>query len=217
MPAPILCYVTDRKSLADARNEGDRIHSLLERIQQALKSGVDWIQIREKDLEGQDLLQLAAAAVRFQSTAGRQARSRILINDRLDVALAAGADGVHLGDNSIPLRTISAWRRESGRADFRIGSSCHSMEQARLAEAEGADYVFFGPIFSTPSKERFGPPQGLQQLAEVCRSVSIPVVAIGGVNTENAFSCYQAGARGIAAIRIFQDSPDLAVLTAKLR
>jgi thiamine-phosphate pyrophosphorylase len=101
--------------------------------------------------------------------------------------------------------------------DFQIGVSCHSIQEATRAEKDGASYVFFGPVFSTPSKERFGPPQGLQKLAEVCRALSVPVLAIGGVDTENAISCYHAGASGIAAIRLFQDSPDMGALTPKLR
>jgi thiamine-phosphate pyrophosphorylase len=101
--------------------------------------------------------------------------------------------------------------------DFLVGVSCHSQEAAKSAEDGGADYIFFGPVFTTPSKAAYGAPQGLARLAEVCRSVSLPVLAIGGIALENATSCLAAGAAGIAAIRLFQDAYDLASLVKTLR
>ena len=170
-------------------------------IVRAAKSGATWIQIREKDLPSRALLELARFAVAETWAAG----ARVLVNDRLDVALAAKAAGVHLGENSVPVETVRAWHRAAGRADFLIGVSCHSLASARAAERGGADYVFFGPVFATPSKEAFGPPQGVERLREVCASVKIPVLAIGGINQDNARECMEAGAAGIAAIRLFQD------------
>ena len=105
------------------------------------------------------------------------------MNDRLDVALAANAAGVHLGENSLPLEAVAEWRRSSGRTDFLIGVSCHSLDAARAAERGGADYIFFGPVFATPSKAAFGPPQGIERLREVCAAVKIPVLAIGGITS----------------------------------
>ncbi len=105
---------------------------------------------------------------------------------------------------------MAEWRRASGRTDFQIGVSCHSIEAARAAERGGADYIFFGPVFPTPSKASFGAPQGIERLREVCATVNIPVLAIGGVTLENAASCVETGAAGIAAIRLFQESPDAA-------
>jgi thiamine-phosphate pyrophosphorylase len=131
--------------------------------------------------------------------------TRVLVNDRLDVALAANAAGVHLGENSLPLEAVSGWRRASGRLDFLIGVSCHSLEAARAAERGAADYIFFGPVFETPSKAAFGAPQGIESLREICTAVQIPVLAIGGINLENARACLAAGAAGVAAIRLFQD------------
>jgi thiamine-phosphate pyrophosphorylase len=163
---------------------------------------VDWIQIREKDLGGRELAGLARTAVDESRAAG----SRVLVNDRLDVAIAAGAGGVHLGENSLPLESVIEWRRSSGRTDFLIGVSCHSLESARAAWRGGGDFIFFGPVFATPSKAAFGPPQGIERLREVCASVEIPVLAIGGVNAGNAAACIDAGAAGIAAIRLFQDA-----------
>jgi thiamine-phosphate pyrophosphorylase len=129
---------------------------------------------------------------------------RVYVNDRLDVALATGAAGVHLGEKSLPLGAVIEWRRSTGRSDFQVGVSCHSLESARAAEQGGADYIFFGPVYATPSKAAYGAPQGIERLREVCRSVEIPVLAIGGINLENAGACLEAGAAGIAAIRMFQ-------------
>jgi thiamine-phosphate pyrophosphorylase len=199
---PILCYVTDRRALDVASST----RALLEAIRRAAASGVDWIQIREKDLEARPLAEL----VRLAIDSARGTSTKILVNDRLDVALAAGAAGVHLGEASLPVDAVAEWRRSSGLAEFQIGASCHSIEAARAAERAGADYIFFGPVFSTPSKAAFGPPQGIERLREVCAAVQIPALAIGGVNLKNAASCVEAGAAGIAAIRLFQEFPDAA-------
>src|SRR5216684_1788056 len=100
---------------------------------------------------------------------------------------------------------------------FLIGASCHSLDAVRSVASGGADYLFFGPIFATPSKAGFGAPQGLERLAEVCRAVSIPVLAIGGITLANASACLAAGASGIAAIRLFQDARDMSSLVQSLR
>lgn len=201
---PIFCYVTQQRALA---------RGLLETIRKTAAAGVDWVQIREKDLEAHALAEL----VRLALTAVRETCASILVNDRLDVALAAGAAGVHLGETSLPAKAVSEWRRSAGRTEFRIGVSCHSLETARAAEGAGADYIFFGPVFATPSKAAFGAPQGIERLREVCRSVRIPVLAIGGVTIENAHSCFTAGAAGVAAIRLFQECEDTSALVARLR
>lgn len=142
---------------------------------------------------------------------------RIFVNDRLDVALAAAAAGVHLGEKSLPLEVVTGWRRSAGRSDFLIGVSCHSLESARAAARGGANYIFFGPVFATPSKAAFGLPQGIERLREICGSVEIPVLAIGGVNAQNARACFAAGAAGIAAIRLFQEAKDEGELAALLK
>jgi thiamine-phosphate pyrophosphorylase len=218
----ILCYVTDRRALEVARIPSDSLagepaslgaHTLHESIRRAVSSGAGWIQIREKDLDSRSLVEL----VRFAVAETRENSVRVLVNDRLDVALAANAAGVHLGENSLPVEVVSEWRRSSGRLDFQIGASCHSLESARAAERGGADYVFFGPVFATPSKAAFGAPQGTERLREVCASVGIPVLAIGGVNAENARECIAAGAAGIAAIRLFQDARNETELAATLK
>jgi thiamine-phosphate pyrophosphorylase len=178
-----------------------QLSSLHNSISRAVAAGIDWIQIREKDLGSRELLELA----RFAVAAARGTPTRVLMNDRLDVALAADAGGIHLGEKSLPLETVVEWRRSSRRDDFQMGVSCHSPEAACAAAAGGADYIFFGPVFATPSKAAFGAPQGIERLREVCASVKIPVLAIGGVNFENARECLKAGASGVAAIRLFQN------------
>ncbi len=222
---PILCYVTDRlapssrEGLAPSEAEGRRADTdVLAVIGGGIAAGLDWVQLREKDLPTRGLLELAREAV----NAARGSATRILINDRLDIALAVGAAGVHLGEASLPLAEVARWcRTASGEKPvpdgFLVGASCHSLAAAVEAERSGADYIFFGPVFATPSKAAYGPPQGLPKLAEVCRRVRIPVLAIGGVTRENAAACLEAGASGVAAIRLFQESTDLAALVSQLR
>jgi len=205
----LLCYVTGRNSLGAA----DPVGSLLAKIRAAIEAGVDCVQIREKDLNARELLALARPAVAMRSGQDRATQLRILINDRLDVALAAGAAGVHLGRESLPAREVVRWCRSGNApAEFLIGVSCHNIEEAREAESAGASYIFFGPVFATPSKASFGPPQGAAKLSEVCRAVRLPVIAIGGVDEENAEECLRAGTAGIAAIRMFQEARDPAAL-----
>jgi thiamine-phosphate pyrophosphorylase len=173
---------------------------------------VDWVQIREKDLSGRESAALTRFALHRASQLDRQSPApRILVNDRLDVALAEGAAGVHLGEQSLPVERARKLVAKH-HAYFLVGASCHSVDAARAAANSGADYLFFGPVFETPSKSSFGPPQGLARLSEVCSSIRVPVLAIGGIDQVNAASCLAAGATGIAAIRLFQDAADLPAL-----
>jgi thiamine-phosphate pyrophosphorylase len=196
-----LCYITDRKAL------GPR--PLLPVIRDAVQAGVDLIQIREKDLPARVLLQLVERAVATAKGSG----TRIVVNDRLDVALAAGADGVHLGTKSIPAEAV----RKGVPEGFLIGVSCHSREDVLRAEAAEADYVVLGPIFETPSKIAYGPPLGLGILRETANVARIAVLALGGVSAERVRECLETGAAGIAGIRIFQDAPSLAARVRELR
>ena len=207
---PLLCYVTDRRQLSVSIDE--QSSSLIERITLAASAGVAWIQVREKDLEGAQLVQIARTAI-----AQVDPVCRLIINDRLDVAVAVGAAGVHLGEKSIPVADAKSYVR--GRhlsEDFLIGGSVHSLEAAEAAERAGADYVIFGPVFPTPSKASFGAPQGLGRLAEVCSKLTIPVLAIGGITPESARHCYLNGAAGIAGIHIFQEAENLHSLVRQL-
>ena len=219
--APILCCVTDRKGLAgDAKEQSN---ALLKRITAAVEAGIDWIQIREKDLSGKELSSLTRAAVaQTKQINERDGKlTRILVNDRLDVALSERASGVHLGENSLPVQDVRKWLDENSdlakREKFLVGASCHSLKAAMTAARDGADYIFFGPVFATPSKAAFGAPQGLQQLGEVCSAVAVPVLAIGGITVDKASDCLATGAAGIAAIRLFQETSDQASLIARFR
>ena len=225
--APLLCYVTDRSLLAAEPARGHK--TLLRKIAAAAAGGVDWIQIREKDLSGKELSTLAREAMKLaRNRAGASPRlpasppaqashARILINDRLDIALAADTGGVHLGEQSLPPQEALRLLKWLARKDFLVGVSCHSPAAAKEAERGGADYLFFGPVFATPSKAVYGAPQGLDRLGEVCRAVTLPVLAIGGITPENSAACLSAGASGIAAIRLFQDAPDLARMVKTLK
>jgi thiamine-phosphate pyrophosphorylase len=186
---------------------------LLQKIERAAKAGVDWIQIRERDLSSRELANLVEQAIpRVGSD------TAVLVNDRVDVTVATDAAGVHLGERSLPL--LEAKKLVSQRLaakKFLVGVSAHSLEGAIQAKQEGADYVIFGPVFATPSKASFGQPQGLQRLKEVCQRLTIPVLAIGGITSDNAGDCMAAGAAGIAAIRLFQHAADLNHLVKELR
>jgi thiamine-phosphate pyrophosphorylase len=194
-------FITDRKALGPGE--------LLPRIAAATRAGVSAIQIRERDLPTRDLLELTRGALQ----AARATSTRIIVNDRLDVALGLGAAGVHLGRESLPVREA----RRIAPSGSLIGASCHSLEEALEAEAEGADYILLGPIYSTPSKVPFGPPLGLEKLREAAGRVRIPVLALGGLTVERARECRAAGAAGIAAIRLFQEAASLEELVRDLR
>ena len=203
--------MTDRRGFGDAAEAQEEL--LLVRIEKAAKAGVDWIQLREKDLSGKQLAGLAGRAARVAAGA-----SAILINDRMDVACAVEAAGVHLGEHSLPVREATRFvqERRAGR-DFLVGASVHSLKTAQKAEQDGANYVIFGPVYATPSKAAFGAPQGLESLRQVCGALAIPVLAVGGITVENARDCLEAGANGIAAIRLFQEANDLSAVVKRLR
>jgi thiamine-phosphate pyrophosphorylase len=184
-------YITDRCAAGG-------IEPLLHCIQAA---SADYIQIREKDLSAKALLDLTRRAVAIT-------KIPILVNGRADIALAAGAHGVHLPGGSIPpceLRRLAGLG--TGMTAGLIAVSCHTVDEVRAAEAEGADFVVFGPIFATPGK---GSPVGLDALERAAASVRIPVLALGGVTTANANLCVLRGAAGIAGIRLFQTTGDVA-------
>jgi thiamine-phosphate pyrophosphorylase len=218
---PVLCYVTDRNIFAAEASAS--IDLLLQKIEQVISAGIDWLQIREKDLSAKELSRLAREALRISAKHSAGPRSTpILINDRLDIALSESAGGIHLAGNSLPVteakQLVKKFRPPGSKdLDFVVGASCHSRQDAEAAAASGADYIFFGPVFATPSKTSFGAPQGLDRLAEICRTVAIPVIAIGGITLDNAESCIVAGAAGIAAIRLFQDATDPITAIQRLR
>jgi len=199
---PRLCYITARSALEP--------RPILPVIRGAIEAGIDLIQIREKDLPTLELLGLAEAVVEAARDAVQGGGAtvwegtRIVVNDRLDVALAAGAHGVHLGGKSMLVEQVRSATSalESG---FWVGSSCHSAAEVLAAETAGADYVVIGPVFETPSKVGYGPPLGLGVLREAARQSRVPLLALGGISPERVRSCLEAGATGIAGISIFQD------------
>jgi len=198
----MLCYITDRQGLGGS--------PLLTAIQPAIDSGIDLIQIREKDLETRPLLELARAAVALARGSG----SLVVVNDRLDVALATSAHGVHLGGRSMTAEAV----RTAVPPDFWIGVSCHSAEDVWAAEKAGAGYALLGPIFETTSKRIYGPPLGLNVLERAARGVRrMPVLALGGITVERAAECMAAGAAGIAGISIFQQCASLRERVRALR
>jgi thiamine-phosphate pyrophosphorylase len=136
-----------------------------------------------------------------------------VVNDRLDVALAAHAHGVHLGTRSMPVDLV----RKLAPPDFVVGVSCHSLAEALAAEKAGANYILLGPVFSTPSKLQYGPPLGLSKLREVTSQVSIPVFALGGITPDGVAACREHGAAGIAAIRLFQEADSIQNVVGNLR
>jgi thiamine-phosphate pyrophosphorylase len=187
-----LYVVTDRQQTAG--------RALEEVVAAAACGGAGAIQLREKDLSARDLYTLGARLQAALSPYGVP----LLINDRLDVALALEAAGVHLAGHSLP---TAAARRVLG-PDRLLGVSTHSVEEARHAAEDGADFVVFGPVFTTPSKIAYGPPQGLQHLTTVVRAVHIPVIAIGGIDHTNLSQVVQAGAYGVAMIRAVLAAPE---------
>jgi thiamine-phosphate pyrophosphorylase len=185
----IQCYITDRRSLRAGED-------LLAAITRNVAAGVDWIQVREKDLPARALLELVREAIKVANSRC----VKILVNTRVDVAIAAGAAGVHL-----PAASIAPHRLQAiAPPGFLIGVSCHNVNEVRAAEAEGASYVVFGPVFAPLSKSGDVEPRGLRGLAEAAGVVKIPVLALGGVTRENAAACVAAGTAGIAGISLFQ-------------
>ena len=210
----LLYYISDRRQFAG--DESARRRALLDKIAEAAQGGVDYIQLREKDLSTGGLEQLArdAVGVLEQVRGGHLGvKTKLLINSRSDVALAAGADGVHLRSDDIPVSEARGiWMQAVGRcgrgvADRKlpvVAVSCHSRAEVVHAEKEGADFAVFAPVFE--KKEAPGTaPIGLGALRAACE-VKMPVLALGGVTLENARSCIEAGAAGIAAIRLFQEN-----------
>jgi thiamine-phosphate pyrophosphorylase len=242
MSTPVLCYITDRRQLKSAPlaaviretlragvdmvqiREKDlptrELTAVVEEALNAARNSPSLARAPEPRSAPEDVPGLcdpprnpvivgAAKDLRSLPTA----RARILVNDRLDVALAVGASGVHLGGQSMPVPAV----RKVAPRSFLVGVSCHSLGEAMAAESAGADYLLLGPIFETPSKLQYGPPLCLEELRKVTGQIRIPVLALGGITVERVRPCLEAGAAGIAGIRIFQDCESVEALVRALR
>jgi thiamine-phosphate pyrophosphorylase len=193
---PSVYAVSTGRTAAKTTPEDPEFSAILRWTEAAVAAQVNLVQIREKSLSARVLYELARRAAAIT----RGSATRLLVNDRFDVARAAGGDGVHLTARSLPANVV----RQIAGSDFLIGVSTHSLETARQARDDGADFAVFGPVFETPSKQAFGEPQGVEKLREVTSALpGFPILAIGGVNRENADECLRAGASGFAAIRLF--------------
>jgi len=200
----LLCYITDRSQFPGS--EEQKHARLLQKISECAAAGVDYIQLREKDLSLRELERLAECAMKALASG---TSTRLLINSRVDVALACGAHGVHLPASDIsPSEARALFARAKKLSSAVIGASCHSAEEASLAEAHGADFALFGPVFE---KNRQANPHGEKSLRAVCHRpgmarIPMPVLALGGIDLRNAERCIRAGASGIAGIRLFQQN-----------
>ncbi len=161
-------------------------------VEGALKAGVKAVQLREKDVPTRELLSMAHGMRRLTSGYG----AKLFINDRTDIALCAGADGVHLGQESMPVYAV---RKIAGDGVI-VGVSTHSLKEAHLAEKEGADFITFGPLYQTPSKLKYGAPVGLEELNKVAGEIGIPVFGIGGIKLDTIKAVMKSGPHGIAVI-----------------
>lgn len=198
----LLYYITDRRQFPDNSQEQKR--RLLEKIGECAAAGVPYIQLREKDLTARDLLDLARAAL-LRIPNG--ATTKLLLNARIDITLASGAHGVHLPASDLTASEARAMFAAASNIRPLIGVSTHSSEEAAYAESHGADFAVFGPVFEKDS-QNFS--DGLARLTSACKRPPVgspmPLLALGGITLENACECLQAGAAGVAGIRLFQEA-----------
>ena len=207
---PIIYPITSGAATPQTTPEDPQFTDILQLVRAAVDAEVPLFQIREKSLHARVLFELVARAVEIT----RGSKTRLLVNDRSDIARAAGADGVHLTSRSLPAQVL----RNIFGAEFVIGVSTHSLAEACEARAAGADFIVFGPVFETESKRTYGEPQGLDKLAEVTRELGeYPVVAIGGITIENIGECFDAGARGVAAIGMLNDAENMTSIVETIR
>jgi len=207
---PILYLITRGATDETTTAESAEFQQILAQLSAAVAAGIQLIQIREKRLTARVLFELTSRAVSItQGTA-----TRVLVNDRADIAAGAGADGVHLTTQSLEAAVV----REAFGERLIIGSSTHSVEEARRAREDGADFIVFGPVFESHSKKKYGPPLGLQALSNVADELApFPVMALGGISIKNAAECLCAEASGIAGISLFSKPEGLANVASVIR
>lgn len=188
---PLFYYITDRHQLPSAS-----IAELLSSVERAVSWGVDFIQLREKDLSDLELLALTKRAVQLV----RGTTCSVLVNGRLDIALAGGAQGVHIPSAGLEIADLKPYLPRG----FLLGASTHSLREASRAAAGGANYILLGPIFRTASKVQYGKPLGLIHFKRVCSALSIPALGLGGLRPDRICRVLAAGASGVAGITLFQ-------------
>jgi thiamine-phosphate pyrophosphorylase len=210
LPKPIIYPLTSGTTTSRTTANDPQFLNILRLLEAAVAAEVPLFQIREKSLSARVLFELTVRAASLTSGTG----TRLLVNDRADVAREGGADGVHLTTTSLPAAVV----REKFGSGFLIGVSTHLREEVRAAQSSGADFAVFGPVFDTESKRIFGEPKGLEKLREVTAEAGdFPVVAIGGITLDNVAECFAAGASGIAAIRLFSDSERLSSIVEVIK
>ena len=215
LPQPTTYLITPGQTTSATTPASEEFEAVLALVRRAALAGISLIQIREKLLHARVLFELATRA----ATLTRDTATRLLVNDRADIALAAGCDGVHLTTRSLEARYVRQMvAARSTQTDFLIGVSAHTLAEARVARDGGADFATFSPIFETPSKLAYGAPVGLDRLAVAARTLApFPLLALGGITLGNAAQALGAGARGIAAIRLFTETDALAAIVRELR
>ena len=189
-----LYLITDRKLFSNKE-------VFFNTMEEALEAGIRAVQLREKDIPSREILDMA---YRLRALNSRY-KAMLFINDRIDIALCVGADGVHLGQASLPASAV----RKIVRRTMLIGVSTHSLKEALEAERDGADFITFGPVYQTPSKMKYGKPIGVEALRDLRKNISIPIIGIGGINLDNAEEVINAGADGVAMIRGVLSTTDI--------
>lgn len=206
---PISYLITSGATTAQTTPASEEFASILQLVLAAVTAKVSLIQIREKQLSGRVLCELTTRAAALT----RSSNTRLLVNDRADIARAAGADGVHLTTRSLAPEVI----RHTFGDDFLIGVSTHFAAEARAARDARADFAVWGPVFATESKSTYGEPLGTDRLDSITKELApFPVIALGGINLDNAIACLEAGASGIAGIRLFSDPENLAEIIDRI-
>lgn len=204
---PLIYLITKGEVTAD--NFPEQSIQTLKIIETAIKAGVSMIQIREKNLPARLLFELTSQAVKIR----KKSLTKIIVNDRADIAFAANADGVHLTSTSISTEVV----RQNFPPDFIIGVSTHTIKEVVSVKNKGADFAVFSPIFKTPAKEKYGQPQGIDKLREVVKTAGdFPIVALGGINAENLTEVFSVKVRGIAAIRLLNEIENLPQILNKI-
>lgn len=209
LPRPILYLITRGATTEATAPDSEEFREIVLQASAASTAGVQLIQIREKQLTARVLFELARAVV--DTVHGSS--TKVLINDRADIAASAGADGVHLTTTSLTPDVI----RKAFGTRFLIGASTHSLAEARDGFRQGADFAVFGPIFHSPSKATYGPPLGVERLKDAARELTpFPLIALGGISPERVNECLLAGAAGVAGITLFSKPKELGVTVEKI-